>query len=64
MTTNIPEIADLTPEQLLSLRKTIDARLDAIKATYIEQCAAVGLTCTDGNGKPRKPRASKQESAD
>jgi hypothetical protein len=63
-TASIPEIADLNDEQLLTLRTAIDLKLDEIRADYIQRCAALGLTCSNGEGKKRKPRASAKHTRD
>ncbi len=46
--------------RLAEIRKALDARTDTIKGELMAQAKAMGLACHDGNGKPRKPRATKQ----
>jgi len=58
MTTNdLPEIAELTAEQLIELRNRIDQRLETVRADFIDQATALGLVVT--NGKKRGRRKNK-----
>lgn len=49
--------------ELTEIRKALDARAESIKAEFVAQAEAMGLACHDGNGKPRKRRASKSQDA-
>jgi len=56
----VPEIQldQLTAEQLLNLRQQIDEKLDAVRASFVDQAERLGLVVTNGAGK-RKRRAAK-----
>jgi hypothetical protein len=58
-TTDIPDIKNLAADQLLALRANIDAKLDEVRTAYIQQCEALGLKCTDANGKKPRRKSSK-----
>ncbi|MFN0217365.1 MAG: hypothetical protein ACKVP4_00980 [Hyphomicrobium sp.] len=62
-TPDIPEITHLSAEQLLTLRNGIDERLDAVRAAFVDQANALGLTVTNAAGKKskRKPRVITKE---
>jgi hypothetical protein len=47
--------------ELEEIRAALDAKSAELKAAFMAQAKAMGLACRDGNGKPRKPRASKQQ---
>ena len=67
--TNIPDIITAIAEcknfaELEEIRKALDAKTGEIKAAVIAQAEAMGLACHDGNGKPRKRRATAHKDAD
>jgi hypothetical protein len=61
MTPDLPDIADLSSEQLLALRASIDARLQEIKSELIAQAERLGLAVTNGAEKKRRGRKPKDQ---
>jgi hypothetical protein len=61
--TELPNIADLDSEQLLELRAIIDARLEEIRGTLIQQAERLGLVVSNGQPKKRRGRRPKDQQA-
>ena len=43
---------------LKEIRAAADAKIEDAKQAFMTQAQAMGLSCSDGNGKPRKRRAN------
>jgi hypothetical protein len=44
--------------ELEQIKEALDAKMSEVKAAFMEQAEQMGLSCSDGNGKPRKRRAN------
>jgi len=55
-------LTNCTFAQLEELRVALDAKAAELKATFMGQAEAMGLSCTDGKGKaPRRKRTATAE---
>ena len=53
---DIDSIAQMSMDQVLSIKRACDARLDQLKDDFIAQAAALGLSVVNGK-KPKQRRA-------
>jgi hypothetical protein len=57
----ITALNECTFPELEQIRAALDARASELKADFMAQAQAMGLSCSDGNGKPRKRRSKQHE---
>jgi hypothetical protein len=57
-TPDLPDVTQLSSEQLLALRATIDTRLNEMRADFMEKAATLGLAVVESSSKKRKRRSS------